>query len=112
MEKPKTRAARRAATRRIIDRRVRDTRYLTDDDTEWRWSREPGRFADDSFLRCGCRKRRKGAPRRSAGLCEIGCRRSIYRDRAANRALGVLARRGDLGEVSLDRVLRRFDLPR
>ncbi len=112
MEKPKTRAARRAATRRIIARRVRDARRMASDGEEFGWSDEPGRFADDTYLCCGCRKRRKGEPRRGAGMCGAGARAWVYRDRATNRALAVLARRGDLSDGSLDLVLRRFDEPR
>ena len=111
MEKPRTRATRRAATHRIIERRARDARGMAlcnSDHSPF----EPGRLAKDSYLRCDCRKRRKGAPRRSRGICELGARASIYADRASNRALGVLARRGDLSDESLDLVLRRFEQPR
>lgn len=109
MKKTK-RAARRAATRRIIDRRVREARHVAFCG-DVRWIREPGRFKSDSFWCCNCRKRRHGNPRVSAGMCDIGVRDSVYSDRAASRELGVLARRGDFSEEALDLVLRRFDRP-
>ena len=42
-------------------------------------------FARRSALGCNCRRRRRGQPRQGRGVCGIGARDAIYRDRCARR---------------------------
>ncbi len=44
---------------------------------------------------CTCAKRRKGAPRRDRGMCDIGARTRIYRLRSSARELNRLVLRGE-----------------
>jgi len=105
MEETSKRAARRAATLRICERRVRDwTRVAYG--TNFR-AEEPGRLKKSTVWYCNCRKRRKGSPRIDVGMCDYGDRDRIYWWRRLCRELQNLVCRDDLTEESLDLVLRK-----